>query len=147
MLFRTLLQGAVLFLGCASSNMVMAETLMEREGAFDDGSDSTQGLVEETQLEDNSAEFVDVVARPKVDQSQLGERHVKLPRKDLSMIQLPSSGGKGMIIDETATTGENAKSHLPHAVRQETTNSPYLQEINQVIPQPVSLDFYSATGE
>lgn len=147
MYLKQAIQGAVLFLGFASLNMAMAGSLMEREGTLDDDSDAAPGMVEETQLEDNSPEFVDVVARPKVDQSQLGERHVKLPRKDLSMIQLPSSGGKGMIIDETATTGESAESaertkkHLRQVVGQEITNSPYLQEINQVIPNPVSLDF------
>ena len=147
MYLKQTIQGVVLFLGFASLNMAMAESLMEREGTFDEEGDAAQGLVEEGQIEDNRSEFVEVFARPKADQSHLGERHVKLPRRDLSMIQLPSSGGKGMIVDETATTGENAKKHLPQAVGQETPNSPYLQEINQVIPNPVALGFPSATGE
>jgi hypothetical protein len=147
MYLKKAIQGAVLFLGFASLNMAMAESLMEREGTSDDDNDSAQGLVEETPVEDIRPELVEVVVRPKADRSQLVERHINLSRKDLSMIQLPSSGGKGVIIDETATTGENANKRLPQAAKQETSNSPYLQEISQVIPTPVSLDFPSATGE
>ena len=132
------LQYALLMLGFSSFHEAFAESLLDQEGIFEEG-DTVPGLSEEI-LEDE-AEFVEVVAKVKENEPRLAERLVKRPRKNLSLIYLPSNERKGMIVDETATTGENANRHLPMGVRNEPTQVSYVQQINQAIPHTVSLDF------
>ena len=82
--------------------------------------------------EESPVEFVEVAATP------LRKSGARLPGRELAMIS-SSSGGRKQIKDETATTGKNANQHLPSSVRHETTSSPYLHEMNQVVPQLLTL--------
>ena len=142
MFLKKTFQGAVLFLGLASLNLAVASSMREWDGSFDDGESSEEvtprGFVDDTMpvSPENvmpSIEFVDVVVSPR------RQNQNRLSHKDLAMVQLPSSA-KNDIKDETATTGENAKKHLPLSVGQEITPSAYLHEINQVIPSLLPMD-------
>ncbi|MBM3632178.1 MAG: hypothetical protein FJX03_00500 [Alphaproteobacteria bacterium] len=132
------IQYTLFVLGFSILHEARAESILDQEGIFED-SDAAPSLVEENI--ENEAEIVEVVAKVKENEPRLAERLGKRPRKNLSLIHLPSNGGKGLIIDETATTGENANRHLPIGIRKEPMQVSYVQQINQAIPHSVSLDF------
>lgn len=138
MVMKKTLQYTLLVLGFSIFHGAMADSILDQEGIFEE-SDAVPGLVEEGI--EGEAEIVEVVAKVKENEPRLAERFIKRPRKNLSLIYLPSNEGKGMIIDETATTGENANRHLPMGVRKDLTQVSYVQQINEAIPHSVSLDY------
>lgn len=137
-------QKTVILLSLGSFHEAMATPLSEWEGSFIENESEEsiappRGFVDDVtrtpMTEDVTPELVEVAVAPKR-QALLQNRS---SHKDLAMVPVASSGGQN-IKDETATTGENAKKQLPFSVKSEQMQSPYLHQINQVVPHLISMD-------
>lgn len=120
MLVRRVLQGSALLILSGSLHGASATSLRDWEGSLEiESEESTQkgqGIGEEAlpTLEE-TAVVVDVKS------PQLKRNEIKGVRKDLAMVAMPQSVGRG-IQDDTAVTGENAKKKLPTSLNRGKEN-------------------------
>lgn len=148
MVFKNLLQGTVAALVIGSFTSVSASSIRDWEGSFDEGiieegtprgfGDERNQPFEDTDVSDTS-EVVEVAVASK------RQNFAVMPRKDLPLVPLRSKKAND-IVDETQTTGENAKKKLPSYVTQnQPSQSSLLHDIHQVTTSLLSMDLQRTT--
>ena len=137
------LQGAALVLGISGLQSAMASSIHdwdEGTAVFEGDSPEAQGLSPDTMHETVEPEQ----AMEEVKFTPKRQNRNRVARKALAQTQ--SSYNKIRDIkDETATTGENAKKHLPSSTkhknfRQEGSTYDPVQNMAQVIPQLITIN-------